>query len=110
MGTAHVLGTEATPITDLGVTAQGYAQLMERAVETAADCCDGKVVASLAGGYGIEGGLPYTNLAVIATLAGFDTSHIREPSTYAPPAPDHRPDVTDVIAAVRDTQAQYWEL
>jgi acetoin utilization deacetylase AcuC-like enzyme len=98
------------PITDLGVTAQGYAQLMERAVDTADRLCDGQIAASLAGGYGIEGGLPYTNLAVIAALAGLDTSHIREPEIYQPPAPDHRPNVDDVLRQVKRIHSQYWDL
>ena len=67
------------PITWLGVTAQGYAKLMSKTVELAKKVCGGKVVAVLEGGYGVEAGLPYTNLAVIATLAEANTSTIREP-------------------------------
>jgi acetoin utilization deacetylase AcuC-like enzyme len=96
------------PITDLGLTAQGYARLMDRAVDIAAELCDGRVVASLAGGYGIEGGLPYTNLAVIGALAGFDTSYVREPATYEPPA--ERPSAANVIQRVRQRHAEYWNL
>jgi len=69
---------------------------------------DGRMVASLAGGYGVEGGLPYTNLAVIAALAGLDTSDIREPAIYDPPSAS--PDVGDVIERVRDRHSQYWDL
>jgi acetoin utilization deacetylase AcuC-like enzyme len=96
------------PITDLGVTAQGYVSLMEHAVSAANDLADGDVVASLAGGYGIEGGLPYTNLAVIATLAGYDTSAIREPKPYTPPS--YEPDVSDVVERVKRVQSTYWSL
>ncbi|MFB6093759.1 MAG: histone deacetylase family protein [Halanaeroarchaeum sp.] len=96
------------PITDLGVTAQGYATLMDHAVAAADELTDGDVVASLAGGYGIEGGLPYTNLAVIATMAGFDTSAIREPAIYEPPT--YEPDVSDVIDRVKRVQDHYWSL
>lgn len=98
------------PITDLGVTAQGYARMMDRAVDTAAEICDGDVVASMAGGYGIESGLPYTNLAVIAALAGLDTSHVREPATYEPPAEYEQPDVSGAIERVKDAHEEYWEL
>ena len=97
------------PITDLGVTAQGYARMMDRAVETADELCDGDLVASMAGGYGIESGLPYTNLAVIAALAGFDTSHIREPAIYEPPSERERPDVSGAIERVKDAHGEYWE-
>ncbi|MFB6081771.1 MAG: histone deacetylase family protein [Halanaeroarchaeum sp.] len=96
------------PITDLGVTAQGYVTLMEHAVDAAERLTGGDIVASLAGGYGIEGGLPYTNLAVIATLLGLDTSAIREPAGYD--APSYEPDVEDVIRRVTRVQSDYWDL
>ena len=94
------------PITDLGVTAQGYASLMDVAVETADELCDGRVVASLAGGYGIEGGLPYTNLAVVASLAGMDTSNVREPSTYEPPSEE--PGVGHVVEKAKNELSDHW--
>jgi Deacetylases, including yeast histone deacetylase and acetoin utilization protein len=96
------------PITDLGVTAQGYATLMDAAVSTAEELCDGRVAASLSGGYGIEGGLPYTNLAVVASLAGMDTSNVREPSTYTPPSGG--PGVDGVIEKVKNELGEYWGL
>lgn len=98
------------PITDLGVTARGYAGLMDRAVDAADELCDGRIVASLCGGYGVEGGLPYTNLAVIASLAGFDTSSVREPARYEPPPPESRPSVDDVLRRVKETHEAYWDL
>ena len=96
------------PITDLGVTAQGYVTLMESAVEAAETLTNGDIVASLAGGYGIEGGLPYTNLAVIASLLGYDTGSIREPAIYEPPS--YKPDVDDVIEYVKRVQSEYWDV
>jgi len=95
------------PITDLGVTARGYAQLMERAVSVAEDTADGRIVASLAGGYAIESGLPYTNLAVFAALLGSDTSTIREPSIYEPPT--RNPDIDDVLREVKDVHGEWWD-
>ncbi len=96
------------PITDLGVTADGYRRMMERAVDLAEDVSGGDLVASLCGGYGIEGGLPYTNLAVVASMAGLDTSNIREPAVYQPP--QRQPDVDDVVAKVKSTHDEYWNL
>jgi len=81
--------------------------LVDTAVETAESVCDGRIVASLAGGYGIEGGLPYTNLAVIASLAGMDTSNVREPATYEPPAGG--PGAGRVIENVKQELGDYWD-
>ncbi len=95
------------PITNLGVTAQGYSKLMDKAVRTAENLCNGKIVATLAGGYGIEGGLPYTNLAVIASLTELNTSYIREPSLYK--APDADVDINDTIKDVKQVHSEFWD-
>lgn len=70
------------PITSLALTARGYAEMMKRAVEMAEKHCSGRLVALLEGGYSVEGALPYTNLGIIAAMAGMDISHIREPENY----------------------------
>lgn len=70
------------PLTGLALTAQGYSQLMTRAVELADEVCDGDMAAVLEGGYSVEGGLPYTNLGIIAAMARLDCSQIREPFSY----------------------------
>ncbi len=96
------------PITNLGVTAQGYAGLMSRAVKYSEELTDHGLIATLCGGYGIQGGLPYTNLAVIAEMLRIDTSNIREPSSYNPPSKE--PDIDDTIETVKEVQSSYWEL
>jgi acetoin utilization deacetylase AcuC-like enzyme len=70
------------PITSLALTARGYAEMMRWAVELSKEICDGRLVAVLEGGYSIEGALPYTNLGIIAAMAGYDISNIREPENY----------------------------
>ncbi len=70
------------PITGLALTARGYAEMMQRAVKLAEELCDGRLVAVLEGGYSVEAALPYTNLGIIAAMAGYDISHIREPENY----------------------------
>lgn len=70
------------PITSLALTARGYAEMMRRAVEMAERHCKGRLVAVLEGGYSVEGALPYTNLGIIAAMAGMDISCIREPENY----------------------------
>ncbi len=95
------------PITNLGLTASGYTSLMNVAVRTAEELTGGYFMASQAGGYGIEGGLPYTNTGVIAAMAELETSHVREPAIYEPPR--RNPDVSDVIDSVKQTQSAYWD-
>ena len=70
------------PLTGLALTARGYAELMKKAVELARSLCCGRLVAVLEGGYSVEGGLPYTNLGIVAAMAGLDLHCIREPEIY----------------------------
>lgn len=70
------------PLTGLALTARGYAELMKKAVMLADTLCGGRLVAVLEGGYSVEGGLPYTNLGILAAMAGLDITHIREPDIY----------------------------
>jgi acetoin utilization deacetylase AcuC-like enzyme len=70
------------PLTGLALTARGYSEMMRRAVDLSRDICEGHLVAVLEGGYSVEGGLPYTNLGILAALAGLDLSCIREPSGF----------------------------
>lgn len=70
------------PLTGLALTARGYAEMMRKAVELARCTCGGLLVAVLEGGYSVEGGLPYTNLGILAAMAGLDLSRIGEPSGY----------------------------
>lgn len=94
------------PITNLGVTAQGYTRMMNRAVEISRELTGGRFMASQAGGYGIEGGLPYTNTGVIAAMAEMETDHVREPAIYD--APDGRTDVRPVIEDVKEQFSEFW--
>lgn len=99
------------PITMLDLTAQGYAQLMEKAVDMASQLCDNRLVAVLEGGYGVEGGLPYTNLAVIASLAGLDTSSVREPGNYDLSDRSANLDVIEkIIDKVREVHLKYHQI
>jgi len=70
------------PLTGLALTAQGYAGLMQEMCILADSICYGRIIAVLEGGYSVEGGLPYTNLGLIAAMAGLDISAIREPEIY----------------------------
>ncbi|MDR3175433.1 MAG: histone deacetylase [Desulfovibrio sp.] len=59
------------PITDMRLSARGYAEMVR---------CINPDVAVLEGGYSIQGALPYVNLAVILALAGMDFSRVVEPA------------------------------
>lgn len=62
------------PLTNMNVTAEGYARLTEILKPD---------IVVLEGGYSIEGALPYVNVGIILALAGLDYSMVREP--VAPP-------------------------
>lgn len=101
------------PITGLALTARGYAELMKRAVDLAKDLCDGKLMAVLEGGYSVEKALPYTNLGIIAAMAGMDISHIREPSKYLVELKWRKKEsaikkIQDNIKQVRKIHKKYW--
>jgi acetoin utilization deacetylase AcuC-like enzyme len=101
------------PLTGLAMTARGYADLMAATRGLAVDLCEGRLAAVLEGGYSIEGGLPYTNLGIIAAMAGLDLSGIREPSPLRELLrrnEDHssREKVMDMAASLRRRLAPQW--
>ncbi len=62
------------PITDMAITAQGYAALTRRLRPH---------VAVLEGGYSVQDALPYVNTGILLAMAGLDTGHVVEPG-YRP--------------------------
>jgi hypothetical protein len=64
------------PITDMAVTAQGYAALTRKLKAH---------VAVLEGGYSVQSALPYVNMGILLAMAGLDTSRVVEPD-YQPDA------------------------
>jgi acetoin utilization deacetylase AcuC-like enzyme len=70
------------PLTGLALSARGYAEMMKEICIVADSICSGRLIVVLEGGYSVEGGLPYTNLGIIAAMAGLDISSIREPETF----------------------------
>lgn len=61
------------PLTNMNLSAQGYAKLNEKLNPD---------IAVLEGGYSIEGALPYINLGIILAMAGMDYSNVYEPGFY----------------------------
>ena len=64
------------PLTDMAVTAQGYAAVTRKLKAH---------VAVLEGGYSVQSALPYVNTGILLAMAGLDTSRVIEP--------DFQPDV-----------------
>ena len=62
------------PITDMSITAQGYAALTRRLRPH---------VAVLEGGYSVQDALPYVNTGILLAMAGLDTGALIEPD-YQP--------------------------
>ncbi len=58
------------PITNMNISARGYARLNELINPD---------IAVLEGGYSVEGALPYTNCGIIMAMAGIDYSGVIEP-------------------------------
>ncbi len=62
------------PITDMGITAQGYASLTRKLRPH---------VAVLEGGYSVQSALPYVNTGILLAMAGLDTTGVVEPDYQA---------------------------
>jgi len=102
------------PITLLAVTAHGYAKLMSSAAGIAGSLCAGRLAVVLEGGYGVEGALPYTNLGIIAALAGMDLSQIREPELYMPLFNSKRDPIAirkarEMVVELKNIHRDHWE-
>jgi acetoin utilization deacetylase AcuC-like enzyme len=87
---------------------------MASAVSLADQVCGGRLAAVLEGGYSVEGGLPYTNLGIIAALAGMDLSNIRDPSSYDPLLrrardPAALPCVEEMAGRIRAVHGEFWD-
>jgi acetoin utilization deacetylase AcuC-like enzyme len=80
------------PITNMRLTARGYAE-MSALIDPD--------VAVLEGGYAIQGALPYTNLAIIMSMAGLDWRQVNEPMPRSG-RPSTRPEVLDLVGRMAD--------
>ena len=66
------------PLGRMSVTASGFREWTDRAVALADECCGGRVVAFLEGGYSLRH-LPAANLAILEGLAGLPSSFPEDP-------------------------------
>jgi acetoin utilization deacetylase AcuC-like enzyme len=87
------------PITNMMLSAQGYATLNARLKPD---------IAVLEGGYSIEGALPYVNVAIVLAMAGMDFSSVREPD-YSSKVRKQHPQVTEYVKAVSEMLLLQWK-
>jgi acetoin utilization deacetylase AcuC-like enzyme len=80
------------PITNMRLTALGYAE-MSALIDPD--------VAVLEGGYAIQGALPYTNLAIIMSMAGLDWRRVQEPMPKSG-RPRTSPQALDYVSRLAD--------
>jgi hypothetical protein len=80
------------PITNMLLTALGYAEMSQLI---------GPDIAVLEGGYAIQGALPYTNLAIILSMAGLDWGKVREPMPKGGP-PKTPPETLSYVKRTAD--------
>ncbi|HHV94500.1 MAG TPA: histone deacetylase [Firmicutes bacterium] len=85
------------PLTNMQVTAQGYARLTELLSPD---------IVVLEGGYSIEGALPYVNAGLLLALAGLDYSAVREPD-WSEEKVKQPPHISETI---EKTVAQLWQM
>lgn len=86
------------PLTNMAISAQGYAELNRRL---------NPQLAVLQGGYSIEAALPYINVGIILAMAGLDYSALREPD-YQPDLSQEDPKILFQIEKTVDRLLGYW--
>ncbi len=88
------------PLGEMQVTESGFAQMMRRIKRLAAECCDGKIVAALEGGYNLEA-IANSGAAVIEEMG-------REPDEHLDKTGGER--VLPIIERARKGVGRYWNL
>ncbi|MFO7819749.1 MAG: histone deacetylase [Halanaerobacter sp.] len=87
------------PLTNMQITAQGYAKLNHKLDPD---------LAIMQGGYAIETALPYTNLAIILAMAGLDYSGVVEPD-YNKQIEEQSTQITQEIKKKVDFLINKWQ-
>lgn len=87
------------PLTNMNLSARGYAKLNELLNPD---------IAVLEGGYSIEGALPYVNVAIILAMIGLDYSKVIEPNFHKDKISQSK-DVTNYIKQLTDNLLTIWK-
>lgn len=85
------------PLTNMNVTAQGYARLTELLQPD---------IVVLEGGYSIEGALPYVNVGIILAFTGLDYTMVRKPGSGPSEAPQT---VKEIVRRTVGYLQETWE-
>jgi len=91
------------PLGGMKVTPHGFAGMTRSIMNMATDCCDGKVVMTLEGGYNIQG-LKDSVKIVLKELAGLSKTDISNLSAEA----DDRM-VDRAVGPVTEIHKRYWQ-
>ena len=91
------------PLGGMNVTPEGFAGLTRSIMQMAKECCGGKVVITLEGGYNLQG-LRDSVKAVLKELAGLSETNTTELLNKA----DHRA-LDHLTKQVIDVQGRYWK-
>jgi acetoin utilization deacetylase AcuC-like enzyme len=89
------------PLGEMQVTEEGFRQMMRRIKRLAAECCAGKIVAALEGGYNLEA--IANSGAVVIEEMGREVDDRIEPEA-------HGERVATIIERIRKGVGQYWNL
>src|SRR5580658_530245 len=89
------------PLGEMQVTEEGFRQMMRRIKRLAAECCEGKIVAALEGGYNLEA--IANSGAVVIDEMGREVDDRIEPETQGER-------VAPIIERMRKGVGQYWNL
>ncbi len=95
---------EKDPLGGMAVTPKGFAGLTRSILETAGQCCDGKVVLTLEGGYDLTG-LRDSVKEVLKEMAGLSETNLKEIESKADPGA-----LAHAINPVIQVHRRYWKI
>jgi acetoin utilization deacetylase AcuC-like enzyme len=93
------------PLGDMEVTPAGFSRMTRLLMDLAAECCPGRLVFTLEGGYRLDA-LAAGVIAVLASLAGAGT--VRTPGQAEGRAPSVRAETRAVMEAVKAGLRPFW--
>jgi acetoin utilization deacetylase AcuC-like enzyme len=96
----------ADPLCMLRLTALTYARMALRLQELAAELCEGRLMASLEGGYGLEG----ISASMVNIMAAFLDSDIRVDDSEGAPEPQRWAQGIAVIEETGSYHARFWPI